>query len=115
MDVDQLITTARDTMTVRRVFGEPIVQDGVTVVPCAIVIGGMGGGGGQHGDQDAGAGGGFGMIALPAGAFRITGERVTWRPAVNANLLVIASTTVVLACLRAMSRRSRATPPIRKG
>jgi uncharacterized spore protein YtfJ len=108
VDADQLLTTARDAMTVRRVFGDPVVQDGVTVLPCAVVIGGMGGGTGQSGDGDTGSGGGFGVIALPAGVYRIADGQVKWQPALNANLLVVASTVLALAYLRARSRRARA-------
>ena len=33
-----------DLLTVRRVFGEPVVRDDVTVIPVARVVGGGGGG-----------------------------------------------------------------------
>jgi uncharacterized spore protein YtfJ len=108
VDVDQLVTTARDAMTVRRVFGDPVVQDGVTVIPCALVLGGLGGGTGQSGEGDTGSGGGFGVVAVPAGVYRIAGGRVKWQPALNANLLVVASTVLALAYLRARSRLARA-------
>jgi uncharacterized spore protein YtfJ len=108
VDVEQLLITARDAMTVRRVFGEPVVQGEVTVVPCALVIGGVGGGTGQRGDSDTGSGGGFGVLALPAGVFRIADGRVKWHPAVSANLLVVALTALSLAYLRGRFRTARA-------
>jgi uncharacterized spore protein YtfJ len=43
MDVETLLKQAREVATVRRVFGEPIERDGVTVVPVAAVRGGGGG------------------------------------------------------------------------
>jgi uncharacterized spore protein YtfJ len=108
VDADQLLTTVRDALTVRRVFGEPVVQDGVTLVPCALVMGGMGGGEGHGGDGETGSGGGFGVIALPAGVFRIADGRVKWHPAISANLLIVASTVLSLALVRARSRTARA-------
>jgi len=45
MKVDDLLQGARDALTVRRVYGEAIERDGVTVIPAAMVIGGGGGGG----------------------------------------------------------------------
>jgi hypothetical protein len=77
MDTNEIITAARDAMTVRRVFGDPQVQDGVTVIPAALVIGGMGAGSGQRGGDagDSGDGGGFGVIVLPRG--RIYDQRRT--------------------------------------
>src|SRR5450756_30017 len=38
---------ASDTLTIRRVFGEPYTANGVTIIPVAKVWGGAGGGGGQ--------------------------------------------------------------------
>jgi hypothetical protein len=35
--IDDLVTTARDAITVRRVYGEPVVRDGVTAIPAASV------------------------------------------------------------------------------
>jgi uncharacterized spore protein YtfJ len=104
MDTNQIIASARDAMTVRRVFAEPLVQDGATVVPAAVVIGGMGAGSGQRGGGDAGDGGGFGVIALPVGAFTIRAGQVRWHPAVSVNLLVTAATVVAVTYLRTRAR-----------
>ena len=46
VNVNEIIERARDVMNVGLVFGEPIHQNGVTVVPVAAVRGGGGGGGG---------------------------------------------------------------------
>jgi uncharacterized spore protein YtfJ len=40
MNVDELLAGARDAISVRRVFGEPIEHDGVVLVPVARVGGG---------------------------------------------------------------------------
>lgn len=78
--IDELVAEARDSLTVRRVYGDPIEKNGVTLIPAAAVKGGAGGG--EGGDSSGeGAGGGFGMMAKPAGAFRIKGDEVTWIPA----------------------------------
>jgi uncharacterized spore protein YtfJ len=106
MDTNEIITAARDAMTVRRVFGDPHVQDGVTVIPAALVIGGVGVGSGQSGG-DAGDGGGFGVIALPRGAFTIKAGQVRWHPAVDVNLLAVTAMVVVVTYLRARSRSAR--------
>lgn len=95
INVEQLMSTARDLLSVRRVFGDPIDHNGVRVIPAARVRGGGGGGGGgtsngETGRDDSGGGGGFGMIASPAGALVIKGDQVTWRPAANPERIALA-------------------------
>src|SRR3954451_24292089 len=107
MDTNEIIAAARDAITVRRVFEDPYVEAGVTSVPAALVLGGVGAGGGQSLGGDAGGGGGFGVIAVPRGAFTIKGGRVRWHPAVSVNLLVVAATVVAVTYLRAGSRSRR--------
>ncbi len=51
MDPRELIKGAREALSVRQVFGEPVERDGVTVIPAATVIGGGGGGGGEGADS----------------------------------------------------------------
>ena len=60
-NVDELLEGAREAITVRRVYGDPIEQEGVTVIPAAAV----GGGGGGGGDADHNGGAGFGLRARP--------------------------------------------------
>jgi uncharacterized spore protein YtfJ len=45
MTMPRLVATARKALTVRRVFGDPYEVDGVTVIPAAVLRGGVGGGG----------------------------------------------------------------------
>jgi len=47
MNPREILEQARDTFTVRRVFGEPIERDGLVLVPVAAVQGGAGAGGGE--------------------------------------------------------------------
>jgi len=103
-NVDEILGGARDAITVRRVYGEPIEQEGVTIIPAAAVRGGGGGGG----DSEGNGGGGFGVSARPIGAYVIRDGEVRWRPAVDVNRLMlgwqIVSALAVLV-LRPLVRR----------
>jgi uncharacterized spore protein YtfJ len=91
---------ARDVMTVRRVFGDPIERDGVTVIPAAKVRGGGGGGFGEGPQaQGRGGGGGFGVAASPAGVYIIREGRVTWRPALDLNRTIFMGQLVGIVFL----------------
>ena len=104
-----IVERARDTITVGRVYGEPIERDGVIVIPAAAVLGGGGGGSGMQGDQ-AGMGGGFGMRARPVGAFVIENGDVRWEPVVDRERQALISAAVGAAAmltLRSLLRRRR--------
>ena len=103
--VSTMIEQARDVMTVRRVYGEPIEKDGVTVIPAANVRGGGSGEGPQS--QGRGWGGGFGVSASPAGAFVIKDGAVKWRPAIDVNRAIIGgqiATIVFLLVVRSIGK-----------
>jgi uncharacterized spore protein YtfJ len=105
-NVDEIFAGARDALSVRRVFGEPIEEDGVTLIPAAHVRGGAGGGG----DDADNGGGGFGLSARPVGAYVIRDGDVQWRPTVDVNRIMLGWQIVsALALLAAWSaaRRSR--------
>jgi uncharacterized spore protein YtfJ len=57
--------------SVQKVFGDPIVVEGKTVVPVARVSYGFGAGGGSR-EERAGGGGGGGLRVEPAGVLEIT-------------------------------------------
>jgi uncharacterized spore protein YtfJ len=98
--VDELINGVRDTLTVGRVYGEPLEKNGVVVLPAALVRGGAGGGEGEPGEnQPGGLGGGFGMSAKPIGAYQIRGDRVTWVPAPNVTTIVVSSQVFAIVAL----------------
>jgi len=99
MKVDELISKAKDSITVKRVYGEPYVQDGLTVIPAALVVGGGGGGAGHDESGGDGEGGGFGMSGRPAGAFVIKGDEVAWHPAVDPNRIVTVAGVVAIIWL----------------
>jgi uncharacterized spore protein YtfJ len=107
MNVHELVATTRDALTVGRVFGEPVERDGVTVIPAAVLRGGVGGGGGQDESGQRGEGGGFGLIARPAGAYVIKEGVVRWQPAFDLNrTLGLASTVAIVWLLTAARRRT---------
>ncbi|MBO0746019.1 MAG: sporulation protein [Candidatus Dormibacteraeota bacterium] len=103
MDPKEILEQARDTLTVRRVFGEPIEHDGVVVVPVAHVRGGGGAGSGEgrpdSGNAGSGRGGGWGVDARPAGVYVITQGEARWRPAVDPNRIILGAQLVVIAAL----------------
>ena len=47
MKLDDVLNSARDSFTVKRVYGEPYEKGGLTVIPAAVVRGGAGGGTGH--------------------------------------------------------------------
>jgi uncharacterized spore protein YtfJ len=97
VDVQSVISQARDALTVDRVFGQPYEKNGVTLFPVAAVRAGGGGGGGPTG------GGGGGIEARPAGAFVIENGRVRWQPSIDVNR-VLAFGVVALLVLRSLAR-----------
>jgi uncharacterized spore protein YtfJ len=113
-----ILETIRDVVdgaTAGKVFGSPIVHNGLTVLPVAKVSGGGGGGGGTgpeaHGHETGGSGGGMGLSARPAGVYVIKGDNVSWRPAVDVNrvilggqLVAVVALLVVRAIIKARSR-----------
>jgi uncharacterized spore protein YtfJ len=104
MMLDELMATARETLTVTRVYGEPFEKDGVTVVPAATVSGGGGGGGGHEADGPEGQGGGFGLGIKPAGVYVITDGQVLWHPAIDVNRLIASVAAIALAAILARIR-----------
>jgi uncharacterized spore protein YtfJ len=104
MDVNELMQQTRDTLTVSRLFGEAYERNGTVVVPVAAVRGGGGGGRGEGGGPDgagsgSGSGGGFGLAAKPAGVYVIDGSKVSWRPAVDVNRIVVGGQIVAVVAL----------------
>ncbi len=108
MDVGNLLMKVSDNLSVRRAFGAAYEKDDMLIIPVAMVAGAGGGGTAhpRHRDpaagpdslpeagpaghdatpQDSGrmdAGGGFGGLVLPAGAYVVKGGQVRWVPAVD--------------------------------
>ena len=99
----------RDTYTARRVFGDPIEKDGITVIPAAMVAGGGGGGTGpaEGADDTESAGGGFGGMARPAGVYVLRGDDVQWQPAIDVTLLGMAVIALAALTMLVMGRALR--------
>lgn len=114
VDVRKTIEDAKDAITVRRVFGEPYVKNGVTLIPAARVQGGAGGGSGEGPDeQGRGGGAGFGLSAKPVGAYVIKGDEVSWRPAVDVNRVIMGAQLVALVALLVARSIVRSRPAAR--
>ncbi len=95
----QSVQEARDSMTVRRVFGEPIERDGSTIIPAAFVFGGGGGGGGGDTEGNGGGGTGFGLRARPVGAYVVRDGEVRWEPALDVTRLAIVGQVVAIVAI----------------
>ena len=111
MNIQELVSDAREVFNARRVIGEPYEKNGVTVIPVVSIGGGGGGGGGAGTDesrgQGSGGGGGFGMGARPVGAYVIRGDDVRWVPAVDVTRLIAGVQilgVVALLTMRSISR-----------
>jgi uncharacterized spore protein YtfJ len=90
--VFEQVRGTRDSLSVRRVFGDPYELEGVTVIPVARVSGGAGGGGGGGEAPDGkavgtGAGTGFGLNARGIGVYEVRDGIVTWKPALDVTAL----------------------------
>jgi uncharacterized spore protein YtfJ len=108
MKVTDVISSARDTISVKRVYAEPYEKDGVTVIPAAVVGGGAGGGAGHDEKGQEGEGGGYAVTARPAGAYVIKGGEVSWRPAVDPNRIALMVGLAAIAYLLTRPRMARA-------
>ena len=97
--VTDMVAATRDALAARRVFGDAVERDGVTVIPAAVLRGGVGGGGGVDEKGQQGEGGGFGVVARPAGAFVIRDGEVRWHPAFDLNRTIGLAAVVALAWL----------------
>jgi len=95
MNALDTIEKAKDALTVRRVYGDPYQEEGITVIPAATVMGGGGGGG----DTEGNGGAGFGLAARPVGAFVIKDGEVQWRPAIDLNRAILVGQVVAIVAL----------------
>ena len=92
MDVQELLAQAKDAITVKRVYGEPLEKDGAMIVPVAAVRGGAGGGGGEgRPGEGSGSGSGFGLTARPVGVYVVNNGQVSWQPAFDLNRAVLGA------------------------
>lgn len=106
-----------DNAAVGRVFGSPIQHGDLVVLPVAKVGGGGGGGSGTgpapDGQENGGTGGGFGITAKPLGVFVLKNGKVTWRPAIDVNRVILGGQIVAvtgLLVLRALIKSGVVRP-----
>jgi uncharacterized spore protein YtfJ len=95
MNALDTVNQARDAITVKRVYGDPYTEGGVTIIPAAAVMGGGGGGG----DMQGNGGSGFGLSARPAGAWIIKDGDAVWRPAIDVNRAILMGQVVAIVTL----------------
>ena len=120
MDVGNFLEKASGNLAVRRAFGAAYEKDGTLIIPVAVVAGGGGGGTspGRSGkpEQDGApqddpgrvdAGGGFGGLVLPSGAYVVKGDQVRWVPAVDVTIVALVSLALVRVLAGPWIRRRR--------
>jgi uncharacterized spore protein YtfJ len=126
--LEEVLAGAEQSITVRRVYGEPYEKNGVTIIPAARIMGGAGGGGAAEpmapeadqaaGGRPTGSGVGFGLSGRPAGAYVIRGEEVKWVPAIDINRVLFGMQVVLIVfflVLRSIAKtRARTTVEIAK-
>src|SRR3989454_11609268 len=110
MNALEVLNQTKDAITVRRVYGEPYQQDGVTIIPAANVMGGGGGGG----DTEGNGGGGVGVGARPAGGRGIKGGEGQGGPGPGFNRGIFMGQLGALIALLAAPPIAE-TPAKRKG
>jgi uncharacterized spore protein YtfJ len=105
MTIAAAVDRADEALSARRVFGDPIERDGLTVIPVASMMGGGGGGEGMMPTESpegaptqtpSGTGAGFGLSARPAGVYVIKGDDVRWVPAIDVNRIVLGAQIVAI-------------------
>ena len=76
--IERFVKTLGATARASTVFGEPVVKDGITVIPVASVRWAFGGGGGQR-VEERGSGGGGAVVLQPVGFIEISSDRAEFR------------------------------------
>jgi uncharacterized spore protein YtfJ len=108
VNFQETISKAQDTITVKRVYGEPYERDGVVVIPAAAIRGAGGGGGGEDPTRGgSGSGGGFGVGARPVGAYVIEQGEVRWKPAVDIGRIIVQVALAALGIAFLVGHRRR--------
>jgi uncharacterized spore protein YtfJ len=103
MDTMSVLTKAYDEISVRAVVGEPMVIDGVTLIPFASVSGGGGGGTGPqtegHEAEASPGGAGFGLRSRPIGVFVVKNGEARYRPTIDVNRVILGGQIVAVVAL----------------
>jgi uncharacterized spore protein YtfJ len=103
MSARDVIAGISDNSSAKRVFGEPIDRDGISIIPVARIRGAFGGGDGEpskdHPEQLSGWGGGGAWSATPAGVYLVKNGETTWLPAVDVNRAIVIGCLTGIASL----------------
>ena len=102
MNIAENLAGSVTTRGVQLAYGEPVVAQGMTVIPVAFVAYGFGGGG----TEESISGGGGGGASIPVGVYRISDGMVSFIP--NLVALVAVGAPLVLAAGLGISRILRA-------
>jgi uncharacterized spore protein YtfJ len=100
MNITQQI---QERFTAGIVYGDPVESNGAILLPAAYVVGGGGGGS----DPNLGEGGGFGLVASPAGGWVIRDGEIRWKPAINPTVIIAGGYLVAIAYFFFASRCDR--------
>ena len=101
--VQDILDKARETVSVREVYGEPYERNGVTIIPVARVMGAGGGGSGTGGEGE-GSGHGYALKSEPVGVYVIKGDQVSFQPAVNLDKILGGAFLVSIAGILGLPR-----------
>ncbi len=99
-DVLGRLSRIDEKVTVRTAFGEPVHENGCTIIPVARVTYGFGFGGGRNSGNnkeasDEGAGGGAGASVRPLAFLEIGGGKTRIRPILDFTRLALAGMALV--------------------
>jgi uncharacterized spore protein YtfJ len=119
-DVAALLGRIGDSISGHKSFGPSYEKDGILVIPVAYVFGGGGGGesdeAGQPGkdkpdkpetNQKKGAGGGYGLVTWPIGAYVVQDGQVRFVPVVDPALLMTTGALAIAMLIRSLRRKRR--------
>ncbi|MBI4785515.1 MAG: hypothetical protein HY782_00490 [Chloroflexi bacterium] len=116
--VEKTLDKFLDAAKVQAVYGEPIKNGDIVIIPSAEILGvlgfGLGAGGGRDDKQNIGSGGGGGgggrVFSRPVAAIVVTPNEVRIEPIVDVTKIALAGLTAggfMLAMIARMSKRRR--------
>ena len=108
--IERIAERLGTTVRASTVYGEPVEQDGLTVIPVAKARWGFGGSGGTGQDEHRpGGGGGGGVTMAPVGYIEISNGQSAFRPIRESRSLlpyVAGATALLMLSLRMLGNRS---------
>ena len=112
-DVPALIGRIGDSISGHKSFGPSFEKDGILVIPVAYVFGGGGGGEGEEppkpdgAEPKKGAGGGYGLVTWPIGAYVVQDGQVRWMPVIDPALMMTTGALAFAVLIRSLRRKRR--------